>query len=213
MGSGPERALDFVNNVRDTADTLREKLGIPAYVVALDDNNRIYPDEICDPSPQNKDARKHLGRIRGLSGENALNPRPDEIMVSKNENSVFAVKGFAEHLKQASIDGVIIIGMDSSFCVAHSAQGAIQNELQCIVLTDLLAQSWRDHEGKNGGDPFWHEAAVRRGIDEATASKVRFASKKNFCDDPWKYLSMPEPTDIRVAAKPFSPKSTLIAER
>jgi nicotinamidase-related amidase len=260
-GSTPERAFDFVNNVRDTANTLRETLGIPAYVVALDKHNRIYPDEISDPSQQNKDARKKLNinrglipnpdRIRGRSGENALspqlyltpqrrneiapqrrheifnpqsylNPRPDEIIVSKNENGVFVVDGsvehskkseFAKHLEKSKINGVIIVGMDSELCVASSAHGAIRDGLQCIVLTDCLAQSFYNHEGKNGGDPAWHESAVRQGIDEATASKVRFATKDEFCDDPWKYLSKPEPTDIRAAAKPLSPKSALIAER
>lgn len=205
-GSTPERAENFLTAVRETADMFHEKLGIRTYVVALDDHNHIFPDEITNPSQHNKDARCHLNRIRGLSGKKALNPRPHETIVSKNKNGVFVVDGFAKHLKQNGIDGVIIIGMDSSFCVAHSAEGAIQNGFHCIVLTDLLAQSWRDHEGKNGGDAAWHEAAVRRGLNETAAAKITFTTKEEFTDDPWKFASAFEP-DMPTAVQPFPPRS------
>ena len=212
-GSAPRRAFEFLNNVRKTADTLRERLGIPAYVVSLDDHNRIYPDEMSDPSQQNKHAREHLSKTRGLSGINALNPRPNEVIVSKNKNGVFdAVEEFAEYLNKSEIDGVILIGMDSSFCVAHSARGAIKKGFQCIIFPDLLAQSWRDHEGKHGGDPVWHEAAVRRGLDETTAARITFVTKSDFVNDPWKFVSTPEPPNIRRAEKAFSLNSAKIAE-
>jgi hypothetical protein len=201
FNSAPERAVDFVNGVRETADALREKLGIPAYVVALDNFKRIYPDEISDPSQHNKEARKDLSRVRGLSGKNALNPRPDETIVSKKDNDVFMVDGFAEHLKQAGIDGVVIVGMDSEFCAAHSAFGAIQNDLHCIMLTNRLAQSWKNHEGINGGDPAWHEKAVRRGVDTETADKIIFAQSEDFIANPRKYLAVPEPENMRSQTK------------
>jgi hypothetical protein len=88
---------------------------------------------------------------------------------------------------------------------------AIQNGLHCLVLTDHLAQSFYNHEGKNGGDPIWHEAAVRQGIDEATATKITFTTKSDFLNDPEKFVSTLGPPDIRTVAKAVSPKLAMTA--
>ena len=75
----------------------------------------------------------------------ALQPRPDELVIDKNASSPFNGTGIDQLLRNLNLDTLIMAGMATDMCVETTARDAADRGYNVVVIEDATATFFAEH--------------------------------------------------------------------
>jgi len=160
-----ERRIGFPKMERDFVDYLWEQHRIPTIWTVGKENSEdyiltgfSYPENATDAA-RSADLQE-------------VGVRQHETIFMGNHENVFRGKIGGSYIRKIGGDSVLLTGMNSPYCVAMSASGAVLDGFRCIVINDLLAcAAYPIHEDWNAGNPEWHKEQVQKNVGTRVRKK------------------------------------------
>ncbi|KWV92105.1 isochorismatase family protein [Erythrobacter sp. YT30] len=163
-----DKSCDLYADVDDTlASALRVREAAHAAGIPVILTNVVYHESAVDGGRFFEKAKPLRYFIKGSAmgaWPNGLDPRDDELVISKQYPSAFFGTSLASTLTAMGVDNVIITGLTTSGCVRASCVDAMSHGFITTVVRDAVGDR---HEGPHEANLFDMEAKYADVVGEA----------------------------------------------